>query len=382
MIKIILNNKTNNNNLNKIINIDEESIIKSIDKNKKKEEIVKNSRKGEKGENNNNSIEYDEEENESEEENENDEIIITNDEINEIIKKLLNCQIQISNISSQKTIITELMQLSEKLNELYAKNKELEIYSLTKDLIPILITFTYNKNNDILIKASEILSFLNEKIINEIFILSQKEQKDLIDSIDTEKDKEINQNIIDEKENKEGLNIIEMINQKNMNKSNFSDNPHISFSKRGRPKKNSMNSEISSEFLSSKTEGIFNIKDNMNVNENNVYDDFIKIITCKDKDKMENYFKELSNNFFNNIYDKNNNDLDADMAKIRKKTCVKIFKLVHQVYPEINKDFLQKVIVYFEYKIRNDNSNLDKSYSNKINTLFEVIKERLYYKTK
>ena len=70
------------------------------------------------------------------------------------------------------------------------------------------------------------------------------------------------------------------------------------------------------------------------------------------------------------------------MAKIRKQTCVKIFKLVHQVYPEINKDFLQKVIVYFEYKIRNDNSNLDKSYSNKINTLFEVIKERLYYKTK
>ena len=380
------NNKTNNNNnLNKIINIDEESIINSIDENKKKEESAKNSKKEEKeekGEINNNSIEYDEEENESEEENENDEIIITNDEIKEIIKKLLNCQIQISNISSQKTIITELMQLSEKLNELYAKNQELEIYNLTKDLIPILITFTYNKNNDILIKASEILSFLNEKIMNEIFILSQKEQKDLIDTLDTEKDKELNQNIIDEKDNKEGLSIIEMINQKNMNKSNFSDNPHISFSKRGRPKKNSMNSEISSELLSSKTEGIFNIKDNMNVNESNVYDDFIKIITCKDKDKMENDFKELSNNFFNNIYDKNNNDLDADMAKIRKQTCVKIFKLVHQVYPEINKDFLQKVIVYFEYKIRNDNSNLDKYYSNKINSLFEVIKERLYYKTK
>ena len=389
----INNNKTNNSSLNQIISLDKENIINSIDKNKKKEESIKNAKSEEKEEKNNinnNSAESNEEENESEEENENDEMIITNDEINEIIKKLLNCQIQISNISSQKTIITELIQLSEKLNELFAKNQELEIYSLTKDLIPILITFTYNKNNDILVKASEILSFLNEKIINEIFMLSLKEKKNLIDSLNNEKekdkekdkDKEINQNEIDENDYKEGLNIIEMINQKNLSKSNISDNPHMSFSKRGRPKKNSINSEISSEFLSSKTEGIFNIKDNNNINENNVYEDFIKIITCKDKEKMENDFKELSNNFFNNIYDKNNNDLDADMAKVRKQTCVKIFKLVHQVYPEINKDFLKKVIVYFEYKIRNDNSNLDKLYSNKINSLFEITKEKLYDKTK
>ena len=150
---------------------------------------MNNSKKGEKEENNN-TVEYNEEENESEEENENDEMIITNDEINEIIKKLLNCQIQMSNISSQKTIITELIKLSEKLNELFSKNPDLEIYSLTKDLIPILATFTYNKNSEILAKTSEILSFLNGKIINEIFILSPREQKNLIDSLNNEKDKE------------------------------------------------------------------------------------------------------------------------------------------------------------------------------------------------
>ena len=374
-----INNK--NNNLNQLINIDEESIISSIGKKQNKNENMNNSKKGEKEENNN-SIEYNEEENESEEENENDEIIITNDVINEIIKKLLNCQIQMSNISSQKTIISELIKLSEKLNELLSKNPDLEIYSLTKDLIPILATFTYNKNNEILMKTSEILSFLNEKIINEIFILSPKEQKNLIDSVNSEKDKEINQNEIEENDYKEGLNIIEMINQKNVYKSNISENQHVSFSKRGRPKKNSMNSEISSEFFSSKNEGVFNMKDNFNLNENNIYDEFIKIISCKDKDKMENDFQEISNNFFSNIYDKNNKDLDTYMAKMRKHICIKIFKIIHKFNPEINKDFLKKIIVYFEYKIRNDSSNLDKLYSNKIKSLFEIIKERLYDKTK
>ena len=64
---------------------------------------------------------------ESEKDDENDESIINNDIINEIIQKLLNFQIPISNLSSQKTIISELKQLSEKLNELFLKNQDLEI---------------------------------------------------------------------------------------------------------------------------------------------------------------------------------------------------------------------------------------------------------------
>ena len=386
-------NKTQNNQkeIKNILNSDEESIEDFEKRKNKKDNNIKNEEK------NNSKNESIEEENESDEENENDEMI-TNDEINEIMKKLLNGQIQMSNISSQKMIITELNQLSEKLNELFTKNQDLEIYNLTKYLIPILITFTYNKNNDILIKSSEILSFLNEKIINEIFILTQKEKDNLIElGINEEKeekdkaeekvkenyeDKELNINEVEERDFKEGLNIIEMINQKNINKSNFSEH-HISYSKRGRPKKNSNNSDISSELFSSKlNEGIFSFKDTFNFNEKNVYEEFMKIISCKDKDKMENDFKELSNNFFNNIYDKNNNDLDGELAKIRKQLCIKIFKMVHKILPEIKTDFLKKVIVYFEYRIRNDNSNEEKIYSNKINSLYEIIKERLYDKIK
>ena len=381
-----INNK--NNNLNEILNLNGEGIVKYLEKDSNKDVNKNNLNIVEKDENNNSKEEsIEEEEDEFDEENENDEIKITNDEINEITQKLLNGQIQISNISSQKMVITELIKLSEKLNELFTKNQDLEIYHLAKDLIPILITFTYNKNNDILIKSSEILSFLNEKIINEIFVFSQKEKENLMDSINKEKeqniDKEINLNEIEENDFKEGLNIIEMINVKNLNKSNISEHQHISYSKRGRPKKNNINSEISSDYFNSKIgEGFFSIKETFNLNEKNLYEDFLKIIVCKDKDKMENYFKELSINFFSNIYDKYNKDLDKETAELRRKFCKKIFIMVHKLYPEINRDFLKNVIIYFEHKIRNDNSNLDKTYYNKINSLFDIIKERLYDKTK
>ena len=380
-INKITNN--NNNNLNEILNLNGESIVNYLEKEKNKDEN-KNEEKNEKNNLKEVSIE---EEDEFDEENENDETIIINDEINEIIQKLLNGQIQITNISNQKMIITELIKLSEKLNELFTKNQDLEIYHLTKDLVPILINFTYNKNNDILIKSSEILSFLNEKIINEIFVFSQKEKEDLIESLNKEKeenkDKEININEMEENDFKEGLNIIEMINAKNLNKSNISEHQHISYSKRGRPKKININSEVSSDYFNSKIEeGFFNIKEAFNLNEKNVYEDFVKIIICKDKNKMENYFKELSINFFSNVYDKLNKDLDKETAELRRKFCKKIFIIVHKLYPEINSDFLKRVIIYFEHKIRNDNSNIDKTYSNKMNFLFDIIKERLYDKTK
>lgn len=388
---IIVNNINDNNNLKEAIKLDEESLINSIEK----EKNIKNGKndKKEEKEKKNDSEESIEEENEWKEENDNDNL--TNDFIKETIQKLLNYQIQMSNNSSQK-LITELSNLFDKLNELFDKNqnntRDLEIYNLTKDLIPILITFTYyNKNNDILVKSSEILSFLNEKIIKEIFILSPNEKQKLIDSlnkdIDINKNKDIdgkdddsnnkiNINDMEEKDFKEGMNIVEMISQKNIMKSNILEQQHISFSKKGRPKKNSINSDISSELFSS------NLKEGniiFNLNEKNIYDEFIKIISCQDKDKMENDFYELSGNFFDNIYDKNNNDLDIEMAKIRKSSCLKIFKLIHKIFPEINTDFLKKIIIYFEYKIRCDNSNL---YSNKINTLFEIIKERFVDKTK
>ena len=382
--KIFNTNTDSNNKENKILEDQDEKSIKSFKKEKNSEEKEDDIKLKEKPKNNDN--EESEEENENSDcEEDNEELILTNDIINESIQKILNCQVQISNLSSQKTINKELVDLSEKFHQLFSKNQNdndnYEIYYLSKDLIPILMNLTYNKNTDIMSKSSEILSFLNEKIIKEIFNLSQKDQDDLIESLNNNKAKETSNNNsnkndinLEEDEFKEGLNIIELINKKSTIKSGISD-IHTIYSKRGRPKKISINSELSSDVFSSKiNDGFFNM--NNNIIEKNYYEEFIKILSIKDKTKMETDFKEMIGDFFENTYDKNNSDLDIDTAKVRKNMCIKLYKVLKKIFPDIKKDLIKKMIVYFEYKIRN--SNVDKIYSIKIKELIKIIKERLY----
>ena len=382
--KIFNTNTDSINKENKILEDQDEKSIKSFKKEKNSEEKEDDIKLKEKQKNNDN--EESEEENEnSDYEEDNEELILTNDIINESIQKILNYQVQISNLSSQKTINKELVDLSEKFHQLFSKNQNendnYEIYYLSKDLIPILMNLTYNKNTDIMSKSSEILSFLNEKIIKEIFNLSQKDQDDLIESLNNNKAKETSNNNsnkndinLEEDEFKEGLNIIELINKKSTIKSGISD-IHTIYSKRGRPKKISINSELSSDVFSSKiNDGFFNM--NNNINEKNYYEEFIKILSIKDKTKMESDFKEMIGDFFENTYDKNNSDLDIDTAKVRKNMCIKLYKVLKKIFPDIKKDLIKKMIVYFEYKIRN--SNVDKIYSIKIKELIKIIKERLY----
>ena len=399
---ISANEKTGNKNSNKkdknlnVINNnnkmqtkdDEEKSIKSLKKEKKSEEKDYDLKLGEKPTNKNKTEESNEENENSECDEENEELILTNDIINESIQKILNCQIQISNISSQKTITKELNNLSEMFNEYFSKNQDeddnAEIYYLSKDLRPILLNLTYNKNPDIVSKSSEIISILNGKIVIEVFNLSKKDQKDLIESFtnsklndndkDTSKENNNNNTInLEEEMFKEEKDILDLINKKSTIKSGISD-IHTLNSKRGRPKKNSTNSELSSEVFSSRiNEGALNFNNGMN--EKNYYEEFIKLLSNKDKTKVESDFKDLSDDFFENIYDKNNNGLDIDIAKIRKSVCIKILKVLKKARPDIAIELLKKMIVYFEYKIRF--SNTEKIYSCKIKDLFEYLKEKL-----
>ena len=392
---ISANEKTGNKNSNKKdknLNMqtkdDEEISIKSLKKEKKSEEKDYDLKLGEKPTNKNKTEESNEENENSECDEENEELILTNDIINESIQKILNCQIQISNISSQKTITKELNNLSEMFNEYFSKNQDeddnAEIYYLSKDLRPILLNLTYNKNPDIVSKSSEIISILNGKIVIEVFNLSKKDQKDLIESFtnsklndndkDTSKENNNNNTInLEEEMFKEEKDILDLINKKSAIKSGISD-IHTLNSKRGRPKKNSTNSELSSEVFSSRiNEGALNFNNGMN--EKNYYEEFIKLLSNKDKTKVESDFKDLSDDFFENIYDKNNNGLDIDIAKIRKSVCIKILKVLKKARPDIAIELLKKMIIYFEYKIRF--SNTEKIYSCKIKDLFEYLKEKL-----
>ena len=381
------NNKENNKEkLQLQLKEEEEKSIKSLKKEKKNEEKKSEEKQEEINKNKKNGESIEENEG-SDCEEDNEELILTNDIINESIQKILNCQIQISNISSQKIINKELTDLSEKFHEYFDKNKNdnnnCEIYYLSKDLIPVLMNLTYIKNTEIINKIYEIISFLNEKIILELFNLSQKDKSDLIESLNinnyVNKETEENNNNencnLEEDNFKEGQNIIDLINKRATIKSGISD-MHTIYSKRGRPpKKGSYNSELSSDIYSSKiNEGIFSIN-NIN-NEKNYSEEFIKLISLKDKTKIESEFKEKIGDFFENIYDKNNGDLDIDIAKLRKNMCIKLYKIIKKKNPEINRDLLKKMIIYYEYKIRN--SNKEKIYSCKVKELFEIIKDKLY----
>ena len=107
----------NNNNNKMQTKDDEEKSIKSLKKEKKSEEKDYDLKLGEKPTNKNKTEESNEENENSECDEENEELILTNDIINESIQKILNCQIQISNISSQKTITKELNNFVEKSNK-------------------------------------------------------------------------------------------------------------------------------------------------------------------------------------------------------------------------------------------------------------------------
>ena len=265
------------------------------------------------------------------EENQN-ENIFNKEIINEIIKKLINYQIQISNNTTQKNIIKELEELKSKLY----KENNFDILNLTKSLLPVLNAFTYNRNQEIISKANEILSHITENTIKDIFSMSEEDKKLFDDAIN-----------LDEK-NLE-LEICDIINQKN---------------------KKAKNKKISENEIND-YEGCKNINE-----------DFLFIIKNSDNEKREKKFNELSNDFYKNIYNKEDNGLNYSNGNKRKIFCIKMLNLIKKLMPENNIDFLKKIIIFFEYKIRNEDPTLGKKYCIAIKNLCKKMKEIIDEKEK
>ena len=328
----------------------------SEDENEEKENIIDMDDNNIEEKNNDNNIESFIEL-DSEEDNNNEKII--SDEINEIIKKLLNYQIQISNISSQKIVISILEDLHQKIIEFFSNeniNNYHQIKKLTKELLPIIHSMTYNKNQDIFIKSSEILSYLTENIIKNIFDLTQTEILKLIDE-------KIDLDVL------ENSDIVDIINLKNLNiKNNF-------LIKRRRSKKSSGGSEISSEVINKNCE----IVTNNNINSNNNFfdfDDFIKILFTDNKQNIQNKFGEISENYFTNIYNQQNNGINNyKFALKRKQICIKLLQILRKKLPNINDELKKKIVVFIEYKIRSEDATYGKKYRKKMNEFWTKIKK-------
>ena len=113
-----------------------------------------------------------------------------NDLIRNTIDNLLKIQIE-SKPNMHNLILNELNKLKNNFNEKNNKN----IYSLHKDIIPILNSLLYNKNEDIVDKSSKMIPIIIEKIIQEIFIFENKELNQLFDNLEDIDIQQIKQDI-------------------------------------------------------------------------------------------------------------------------------------------------------------------------------------------
>jgi len=253
-----------------------------------------------------------------------------------LIMNLLNYPIEMPTNTSQKHIIKSLNEFISILND--KENKLNNLYELTKDIIPVLLTFTNHRDDNILGKSTEILSDLTQKILSEIFNFDNMENiVKNYEHIDLE---EVENNI-DFLLCEKSLNNVKDFEQRKINNKNIT-----------------------------KIEERKNYKiDDENVKF--IYDNLSKIINSDIK--IINDYQKIYDEFFSKTYNKYN-DLDIKLAKKRKIVCQTLYHLFKKIMP-FDKEFIQKFVILLEYKLRQETPNLGKKYINNIQLFIKKIHE-------
>ena len=267
---------------------------------------------------------------------------IFSDLIRKSIDNLLKIQIE-SKPNMQILILNELDKLKNNFNE---KNNKI-IYSLYKDIIPILNSLLYSKNEGIVDKCSEIIPIIVQKIIKEAFTFENKELSQLYDNLEDLDIDQLKQDLFfflsknSEKKNKK--------NQKNKIK------------KKRKLSNNSFSNENKDEIEN--TNFIF-------INET-----FTKFIN-DENNEFSNELKSILNDFYENIYNKNNN-LNVKKYNIRKQFCITMFKILKKIIPKKTEEELKKMIIFIEYKIRCEDPSFGKKYQKQLKGLYKIIKDKI-----
>ena len=288
------------------------------------------------------------------------EIILTNEVISELTKKLTNYQLNLADSINHQIIIDELENFHNILkNSLLKAQNFNQIDFINKDLLSILLTFKLNKNNEIKQKAVNILTILSEYIIKDIFIFTEGEINNLKE---TKQKIDNNQNInnLFDNEYNNGLELCELINQNSSN---------ICLLSKKIKNKNINNSKSDKNESSNDSDILDDNNINYEINEE-LYNILFKLKT----EKAINEFNNISEHFYKYVYNKNNNGLDLVKSIKRKKICIKMFNLLRKIFPKTDENLIKKIIIYIEYRIRNEDQTLGKKYYKIINNLFNKIK--------
>ena len=254
------------------------------------------------------------------------------------MNNLLKYQIEIPNNHIHLSIMNEL----NNLNNEFIKNQNNNIYSLIKDIVPILNSLLYNKYDDIVDKSNEILFYIIQRVIDEIFLIEEPELNKLEENI-----KYLDINLI----HKEIIKLFPDKEQKYLR------------TKIKKIHENKINQDISL------------VKNNSSENLTLINELFEKFINQDDLN-AKSEINLMIKDFYNNIYNKNNN-LNNKNAILRKKICIKLLYLLKQILPKIDEDDLKKTIIFLEYKIRCEDPDLGEKYIKQIKMFFEKIKYKL-----
>ena len=331
--------------------------VDCLESNEGKKNIANENKKVDKKENilNENDEQSDREEDENSESDDDDDFIF----LNKTIKNLATYQIQSSNIMNKKIIMEDLENMQKKIEELKNKDKDqqsddndVKLYTIYKELVPLLDTFTYSKIDEILNKSSEILSNITENVIKDLFILDENDLNKLtlmpnVEISDTE-------------------DIFKLISEKNKNNK----------------KKNNIDSPSYNNIVNKDKSNENGKNNNKKINYKSIGENLINLINNNINGKCINEFNYISEDFFKNIYNKTNNGLDKNMANKRKHVCIKLLYLLKKTIPNSEEEFLKKIIIFLEYKIRNEDPTLGTKYNNKFEEISKKIKNCLKIKKK
>lgn len=328
-IKINININVTNNNHN-TVNIS--SFSKEMNTAKKETETIDKS-SSEK-----------EEESESSDEEQPEEVLQV------LIDNLLKYQIEMTTASSLKYIVNTL----DEIKDLLDKYTFADLYSLTRDIMPLLMSFTYNKNSDVLIKSSEIISSLTQNIKKEIFDVNE-DKTEFSPS-------QLEESPLVTKELKEEL--VAMLNDKSAMKKisqiNSNDIDSLKQNKQKLTKRKTKRDE----------------NDNEDIDFKEIYDNFKKVISHKEEKKAMDEVKSMTEEFYKNTYNKYHG-LENKLAIKRKEVCLKLFKILRKLFKRAKDEQIQKLVVFFEYQIRKQDPNLGKKYFGQIQKIIDLIKDVL-----
>ena len=299
-----------------------------------------------------------------------------------LIENLLEYQIEVTNTSSHKCIINILNDIKELLvNKTFAN-----LYELTKDIIPITHTFTYHKNHDIKMISTELLSLITSAIISEVFntnntIPSNSYINNTNNSSEPTIDTVFKQDIMNTiNDNTKRNNIYTIPTNDIINALLYCNDTSIDNKREMKLEKKKSN-DTSYNANTNNTNESKAHKEEMNTFNHNIdiddkdfkfiYEDFVKVIN---NNNAVNMFDNISSDFYKNTYNKFN-ELDLVSSKKRKQVCLKLLTLLKKILIGVDVESLKKMIIFFEYKVRNEDPTFGKKYIQHIGSFYIKMKE-------